>query len=807
MNRFIHSIQFSLKIALKAPLNTCLCILVLAGGIALTASMFRLEHMVLFTRLPYRDANRIVIPERQMKDSGEINSGWGFHSARYLQENSKDIFEDVIPEFSDRLSLEYGNNTASKYGSYIYWDFLRILGRKPAMGRAFTSEDQSASAPPVVILSWKIWQQMGGDSDMIGKSIIVDNVSRTVVGIMPDDFQFPFANELWLPLNLDTLRQQAGWASEIFVVAYVRNGVSISVLNRRLSSLAVEINKEFPNENEAFSANTRLQSIQAFLFDSQSTSMITALFICSIIVLLMGCGLVSGLMTARYSARTQEIAVRSAMGASRMQIARQMVAEFSIIALCATAMGLLLHKCLEAGLLGRYYERFNIPKYMLETGTGPMLGMVVITILVVTFASSLLPSLRASRTNLGIVLRESTRTGSSLRVTRVSNFIIVWQVAMAFAVLCAGIETISYLRNIRDYKGYYNPADYLSADLGFNAKNHGDNANRGKLCNRIARHLNELPEVEAAGLTTEFLSGNNMGNPTQVWITGESYSSDADVPRETLRVITPGYFKALNIPLLEGRDFNDDDDADNTGKVIVTDTFARKYFNGTDAIGRKLRLGKNSEECTVVGVVADTFASDRLNTGPETGLYTPLASQPWFDVVLFAKMRTNGTDGEKILFNAIREVDNNVSVSGLVPMNIRRNQCKGTDFMEFLIAIFTTLATGALLMAGAGLYGIISFSTNMKKVEMGIRMALGASPLLVLRMVTLKGVVLTITGLVIGLPCSILLGRVLAHGENMHGVSSSLITLAIILPICFAAVFFPAFRTVAADPTKSLREQ
>jgi predicted permease len=809
MKQIFLALRYSLRLCLKAPTNTLLCILVLAGGIAIVSSMFRVSRVVLLSKVPYEKSERVTLVTRVGPDN-DYDVGWSIDSYRMFAKE-QGVFEELLPVFGRTMAVQDNGKGHRVSMAFVGTNVAEFTGIRPILGRSFSSEDAMESSPRVVMISERFWGSMyHSDPQIIGKTMVLNGVVRTIVGVMPTIFDGPTPHsgrQIWLPMDLDTIHKEVGWNNFILFLGRIRDGVSGEMAQERTTQLAKRIYAAYPEDNRTMVA-AGLRYINTDFFDENTRRMFYSLFVCAVLILLMSCGIAAGLMTARYSERTQEFAVRTALGASRSGLVFQMVLEFVMISLTATVFGLLLFHWIATSFVSPYLEQFGLPVYMLEQPQGQFYLFVLAVLLIVTLASTVLPALRASRTDVGSVMKESTRTGSSLRVTKLSNLLIVWQVASAGTILCGGVLMGNIIHRFSTQNNYYDPNEYICATLAFNPNDHGKEGVQTDCMRRIVDSFENYPEIEKAGLSTEFYG---YGQTKNVWIEGVAYPGRESVPVAAQRIVSTGYFKATNVPVLIGREFEKADEINKLRVAVVTDAFARKFFGTTEVVGKRFKNYEQSPFLTIVGVVPDLFVSDGTSTRPE-GFFIPYHVEPWQDVVIFAKPRSGGADMATLLPKIVTDVNDRICVSDIMPVSEYRRIYGGGLYMNFLFSLFLAFAVGALLMAAAGLYGIISFSVSSKRKDTGIRLALGASPGRIVILIAKTGMINMSIGLVFALAGAWFVSRVVTRefmGQIPSGgtLGAYVLSAVMLLVVTLTSILIPALRGASSEPSAALRDE
>jgi putative ABC transport system permease protein len=793
--------------AMKTPLNVALCICVLASGIALATSTYRFYEMVFATTVPYLNSDRMAAMSRVSAKNNK--SDWPIQTYRAFAEKQH-VYETMLPYVPVGLTIRGDSLDMQVQGTFIDTEAFRVLGVRPELGRGFTADDAKPDSPRVCVISHTLWQTMfSRDLDVIGKSITINGTARIVVGVMTPDFDGPFpliACETWMPLNMDTVTAETGWARSVSALCVVKPGIPRSETVLQADVTAKAAMAAYPHENENM-AGAKLRFINDMHAAGSVRNILFAVFACTFLILLMSCGIVSGLLTARYSTRTQEIAIRTALGASRWQIVGQMVMEFMTVSCPSVVLGLLLSRWFDLWVLEPFYNRFHIPPFMRRHDSLKMTVFIVAVLCFVTFVSTIMPTLRASRTNLDSILRESTRTASSLRVTRLTNFLVAWQVASACVVLSGGAMIGHFIYAYNHFNSTFDPGEYIAFRIAFNASDHADRAAKCNEAMRLVQLVRNTPGVEKACMTNE-LSAENQWSAFggSVWIEGKEYASSGDAPDAFSRLVVPGYMDALNIPILRGRDFTPEDD-EKRPVAIVSEGFARQHYGSLDVIGKRFKTSRDGAFMTIVGVVPEVFNPD----GDENayyGYFRPYAAEPWNDMYLYVKGRGSFEDIRKSVTRTINGLDSKICVPQVLPYSEARNSVGPFTFMAFLMTLFSTFSVCALLMTVGGLYGVISFVTNMRKPEMGIRMALGAMPMGLVMLMTRKGLVFVVVGLILGAAGFLFLQNATAHLFGGAG-NETLIYLgaAVILMLISAlSIFIPAYRAARCEPAKILRD-
>ncbi|MEQ9825326.1 MAG: ABC transporter permease [Puniceicoccaceae bacterium] len=803
MKRYISHFGFAFCIIAKTPLISVLSILVLAISIGQATLMFNMVSSVLFSKLPYESGERLVRVERLNPGNQYSDRNMPFNSYHEFLKLEQ-VFEGTIAFFGDSLILKHENQSSIEEGVYVSTDFMEVLGEKVILGRSFTAEDAQPENPPVILISETIWNELfARDPDVIGKSLAVDGIYRTVIGVTDADFDFPFVIRAWLPLNTDTLQQSVGWGSSVWIIGKRKAGISEAGATAQLQDVFARIKERFPVENEEYES-IRVVSFKDFLLGGGTVQIFVAMGICAILVLLMGCVIASNLITVRCAKRANELAIRTALGASRPQIIVQMLFESLLTTVIAFVLGWLLMVWFDRAILAAHYQRVEVPSWFFNSSYNlAYLAFIIALMTVVTIASSLVPALRASKTSINDLLKDSTRTGSSLRMSMLGRLLIIFQIAAAFAVITGGVIVGYFLHEMSEGERDYNPHEYLYATLTTNANAHSDPNVKVQLFESVKRELLAFPEVKGVTYSTEFYAGNHI-NP--ILIEGEDYASPDAYPLVYRRLVAPDYFKVMQTDLIAGREFNELDTPNAPRVVIVTDVFARQFWGNENPIGKRFTYidGDARYETTVVGVMPDLYQSDR-DRDRRTGFFMSAYQDPWFDIGLHVHLSGNPNAFESKLVQTVNEIDSQATVSSIA--TLYETQQRGLVGLQFIFVMFVTFSLGALLMASAGLYGVVSFSVNQRIREIGIRLALGAEPLRVVRNVFGQGFLNVLIGIIIGIMMAFLLRYLFMMVLNPF-VESTLMYVTVLLGILMTSsvsILIPAIRGGTTDPAEALR--
>ena len=800
METLIQDVRYGVRMMRKRPGFTAVVVLTLALGIGANTAIFSVVNAVLLRPLPYRNAERLVWV------AGNIRGGTNRASVSppdyvdYRAQNT--VFEEFATSTSvpNAVNLTGAGEPERLTGSRVTANYFRAFGVEPALGRAFGADEERAGPAPVAVLSDGLWRRrFGGDPSVVGKTLTLDGKAVTVVGIAPPEFQYPAGTELWLPLDFDDPEMKIRAAHFLRPIGLLKEGVTIEQAQAETDLIARRLEEQYPETNERWSLN--LVPLEEQVVGGVRTSLWVLLGAVGF-VLLIACANVSNLTLARVAGRRRELALRTALGASRWRVVRQQLAESVLLSLAGGASGLLLAVWGVDVLAALGAD--DIPRSSEIGVDGPVLAFTAALSVLTGLAFGLLPALRASRPNLNEVLKDAGRGTSGPGRGRVRSALVVAEIALSLTLLVgAGLLVKSFV-GLRSVNPGFDSANILTLRINLARARYAKPEQAAAFFGELQRRVAGLPGVEAAGMVSELpLSGqpNDMyfsvaGRPPQ--------TADQKVTADYRRV-NQDYFRAMRIPVLRGRDFTEQEVAGSAQVVVINETLARNFFPDEDPLGRRLVIdfGKQ-EEFEIVGVVGDV-RHRALDGEVYQMMYVPSLRVGGTNLVV----RTSSADPLS-LATAVRgevsAVDRDQPVSGVRTMEeVVSGSVAQQRFRTLLLAAFAGVA---LLLAGVGIYGVISYSVTHRTHEIGIRMALGAKAADILKMVVGHGMALALAGIAVGLLAALALTRVLS--SLLFGVTATdAMTFAtvslLIAAVALLACLLPARRATKVDPMIALR--
>jgi putative ABC transport system permease protein len=803
-----QDLRYGARMLLRNPGFALVAVVTLALGIGANTAIFSVVNAVLLRPLPYGDPEQLVrIGGANLRIGKEMGSfspqdfyDWKERNTVFESIAAYDGWSPSLTGVGDPEKIEAGRVSAS---------FFSILRAQPARGRAFLPGEDERGNHLVVVLSHRLWQRrFGSDPAIIGKQITLSAVSYTVIGVMPATFETPRLTgamlvepELWAPFAPDL----NDWTRDSRAVdaglARLKPGVTLEQAAAEMKAIAGQLEQQYPETNAG--AGVSLASLHESLVGKTRAALL--LFLAAVgFVLLIACANVANLLLARAASRQKEIAIRTALGANRPRIIRQLLTESILLAALGGALGLLLALWATDLLVAGAAD--VIPRLGEIKMDGLALGFIALVSLVTGIAFGLAPALQASKPDLNEMLKEGGRmSGAGVGNRRARNLLVIAEVAVSLVLLVgAGLLIKSFLR-LQEVKPGFNPEHVLAMEMFLPGAKYPEEYQHVAFFEQVLTRARALPGVEAAGVVSVLPISENYDR-FGFTVENEPPTPTGEGPSADRYMVSPGYLQALGIPLLRGRQFNEQDDRDAPPVVIVNETFARNYWPSGDAVGRRVRTGDEKNPWReVVGVVADVKQYG-LDTPSTLQLYLPHQQSPSQQMVLV--VRTKGDPEGQIasVRNEVWAVDKDQPVYNIRTMEqLLSKSVAQRRFNMLLLGIFAAVA---MALAAIGLYGVMAYSVTQRTHEIGIRMALGAQAQDVLKMVVGQGMLLALIGVGIGLVAALALTRLIS--SLLYGVSATdpmtFVGVSLLLSlVALMACYIPARRATRVDPMVALR--
>ena len=808
MDKLFKDVRYAIRSLAKRPASTLVALLTLALGIGVNTAIFSAVDSVLLRPLPLKDSERLVsIWERGLKQG--INQNEVAPANFFDLRTQSQAFEGIGAHGPQDVNLTGGNAEPERLnGELVTANVFPILGVDPALGRTFLPNEDQFGQHHVVVLSERLWQRrFNADASIINRNITLNGESFTVVGVMPRGFFFPEREtELWIPWAMEPGQASGRGDHYLRLVARLKPGTNLTQANAEIDGIAGRLSAEYPKTNEGltFIVNSLHQD-----YSGDLRSPILILFAAVGLVLLIACANVANLLLAQATTRRREIAIRLALGARRWTIVRQLLIESLLL---AGAGGLL-------GVIGAVWGVQALSKLLPESLSKLQNVTINARVFLFTLGVSLLtavvfggvPALLAARAKPGETLSDVARdTGGGLSGRHVRRVLVVSEVALAVVLLVGAGLLIRSFQILRQVNTGFTMENLLTMRMVLPMPKYAKPEARRAFYDEALRRIQELPGVESAGVIT-FLPLSFNGMNFAFSVEGQPSPGDMKLPFALYRVVSPDYFRAMGIPLQRGRFFDAHDNADSQPVILVNRRLAEQYWPGEDPTGKRLKIGpldSPNQWLTVVGVVGDVRQTG-LYGDLRMDIYVPYAQERRVfiaprDLVLRTKGDAASVAGA--VRQAVWSVDKDQPVSHVRTMDqVFAAAISQERFQALLLGLFAALA---LALACIGLYGVISYAVAQRTHEIGIRMALGARPHDVLRLVLRQGMSLTVVGLVLGIAIGSVTTRVLS--DMLYGVTArdplTFVGVPILLLlVAFLACYIPARRATRIDPLAALR--
>jgi len=799
MNTLLQDLRYGIRMLIKNPGFALVAVIALGLGIGANAAIFSVVNTVLLRPVPYEDPDRLmVLTENQRPKFPEFSIAPG-NFIDWQKQNT--VFERLVAINSAAFILVgEGAEPERLRGARVSAGLFEMLGVNPVHGRTFLEEEDQPGRENVVILSSGLWKRrFAADSNVIGQPITLSGVSYTIIGVMPPSFGFPDpTTDVWTPIAFTARDAQVHGGHFLSAFGRLKQGTTVDQARTEMSAIAGRLAEQYPDTNAGWGVD--VFPMQEYEVRDIRPALIVLLAAVGL-VLLIACANVANLLLARATTRQKEIAIRSALGASRGRVARQLLTESVLLALVGGVVGVLLAQWGIASLLALAPP--DLPRAKEVTLDSTVLGFTLLVTLLTGVIFGLVPAMQSSRVNLNETLKEGGR-GTTGGHHRVRAGLVVTEVALALVLLIgAGLLIRSFYR-LQQVNPGFNPSNALAITISLPGRKYQQPDQRAAFFTQLIEKVSALPGVAAVGASQTLpIQGDYL---LGFIIQGRPPFPLGQEPSTNYYSVTPDYFRAMGIPLMRGREFTEQDRTGATRVVIINEEMAKRYFPDEDPIGKRIHVTQGPETFReIVGIVGDVkqYGLARPTT---LQTYEPFLQEPYSSMTLV--VRADGNLGP--LGGAIRSqvlaIDKEQPISRIKALEeVVSESVAKQRFSMLLLGVFAAVA---LVLAAVGLYGVMSYSVTQRTHEIGIRTALGAKQSDVLKLVVGQGMVLALAGVGIGLVAAFGLTRlmsVLLFGVSTTDPLTFVALPAVLILVALAACFVPARRATKVDPMIALR--
>jgi len=796
---------------IKAPVFTVIAIVTLALGIGANSAIFSVVDTVLLRPLPFKNPDQIVMVwGRYANDSGTVRGNvHSFPDYVDLRDQSQS-FSAMAAYTRTAGTLAHSDDAKALEGVAITPEIFDVLGVPPLLGRGFTQEDARNEADRVVVLTYPLWKSaFGGDPKIIGQQITISARSHTVVGVMPPDWKFPIEDEhieYVVPLQYLVASALTNRGSHFLsVVGRLKPGVQIKSAEAEVGAIAGRLSKQYPDTNLNFTG-VAVVTLHSDIVGDVRPALIILLGAVAL-VLLIACANVANLLLSRAASRSREIAIRTALGASRLRVIRQLLCESLLLALMGGTAGLLL-AWWGVDLLSAAGPQ-GLPHIAQIKVNFTVCAFTFILAIGSTVLFGLIPALQVSRPNVNESLQQGAKGSTGgLHTNRLRAFLVVSQVSLSLLLLAGAGLLIKSFFNLRATNPGFDPVRLMTVQVNLPRARYPELDQQIRAHDAIMEKVSAIPGVESAGGVNPLPLGGNITN-LSFMVSGAAPLPRGNHPGGGYLIVKPDYFKAMKIPVLQGRAFTRGDTKDSPLVVMINEAFVRKHFADRNPIGQQVMIDRGEGKappCEVVGVVGNS-RHDSLAEPPGPEMYVPFPQDPSRSLDIVMRVASTNLVGlQADVKRAVHEVDKDLFVPRLEPMTtFLATQLAQPRFNMMLLAVFAGVA---MILAAIGIYGVIAYSVTQRTREIGIRMALGAQKTQMLGMVLRQSLTLVLIGITIGFLVALAATRVMAtllYGVSANDISIYAVVITLLGAAALLASYIPARRAMKVDPMVALR--
>ncbi len=817
MENLLQDIRFGFRRLLKRPAITAIAIISLALGIGANTSIFSIVNAVLLRPLPYEDSGRLMTlwetNSQHIATVMNVQNRNQVAPANFLDWSKQNqVFEEMGASRFVSFNLTGGDRPERLLGAIVNQNLFSVLRVKPVLGRTFLADDTQGNRERVAILSDALWQRrFAADPNVIGQKLLMNNESFSVIGVMPPEFQYPDEAEVWVLSRYEVPEAPGGASANanlttnrtahyLMAVARLKPGVTAQQAQADIQNIAGNLASQYPDTNG--SAGVSVVTMQEDIVGDIRPTLRILLGVV-VFVLLIACVNIANLLLARATSLRKEIAVRVALGANRARIIRQLLTESVLLAMAGGVLGLLLAYLGIKVLVA--LSPTDIPRLKEIALDGWVLGWTFLVSLLTGVISGLAPALQVSKPNLNETLQEGGRGADQASTHHyVRNVLVVAEVAISLVLLTGAGLLIKSFIHLQKINPGFSSDNVLTMRVSLPTYKYAGEEQTKPYYTELLQRVKTLPGVDSVAITTA-LPLSTFEAASSYIVEGQPLPSDGSLPIANWRIVSPEYFQVLSMPVIQGRTFTERDTKDVPPVVIINQNMARTAFPNQDPIGRRLTIGGEKTPSQIVGVVGDVRHSG-LDAEPKPEMYVSYLQTPRAAYTVAVRTKVDPASMAASVRNEIQGIDKDQPIAAVKTMNeMRAESLAQVRFNTLVLSVFAVLG---LVLAGVGIYGVAAYSVSQRTHEIGIRMALGAQPQSVLRLVLRQGMFFALIGVAIGLVASYAVTRVmrsLLFGVTATDPITFVIVAVVLAVVALLANYVPARRATRVDPLTALR--
>jgi predicted permease len=817
MAALLQDLRFALRLIVKNPGFAAAAIIVLALGIGANTALFSVVNTVLIRPLPYAEPDRLVqLFHTPPPKAFPGVTRFALAPANYLDWKAQNhVFESMALYEFNSFNLTGRDNPESINASKVSSDFFQTLRVPPMMGRTILPDEDQPGHDHVVILSNALWKsRFASDQNIVGKTITLNAEAYTVIGVMGPTFRRPEYAEMWTPLALTDKEKSVRGEHHFQAVARLKPGVSVKAAQAELTTISKRLEQQYPQDDKDWGA--LVIPLRDNLVGDVRPALLVLLGAVAF-VLLIACANVANLMLAKTLTRQKEIAIRTALGASRLRVVQQIISEAVLLSITGGLIGLILAH-FGVRLIVNFFGP-NLPRTSEIRLDGTVLAFTLAISVLTGIVAGLAPAMRLTKANVSDSLKLGLgRTDAVAGGRRLRSALVVAEVALSLMLLVGAGLMVRTLAQLHNVDPGFDPHNALTMHVIVPGKQFANTAEQSRFFDQVLQKIRTLPGVESAGAVDDLplIGGSNQ----PVAIEGQPLQPMSEQPELQVRVITPGYISAMRIPLKRGRDLTDADGPDSPAVVLISESMAKRFWPNQDPIGKRLTLSFSPDRIReVVGVVGDTKQNglDFAETTPSVYWPVKQVSTPgaavggtWRSYPMYLVARTSVAPATltSAMTAAVHDFNRDLPVTDV--MTLDDFVAQSLSQQHFNMMLLSAFAGLAVLLAALGIFSVLSYSVRRRVREIGIRMALGAQVRDVLRLIIVEGMKPTAIGILIGLVGALALGRALS--SMMFGVRATdpltfATVSALLIVVSFVASMLPAYRATRVEPVRTLRDE